>query len=555
MKGSRALLKMLEDRGVNTMFGYPGGSVIPIYDEILDSSIRHVLVRHEQCAAHMADGYARASGKTGVCLSTSGPGATNMVTGIATAYADSVPMLAFTGQVGTKSIGLDAFQEVDAYSLMMAVTKHNFRALTPEDLAHDISEGWDIARTGRQGPVHIDLPVDLMNADINPALLKRKFGIKMPIEDVSGISIATNWITQASRPVIFAGGGVISANASSELIKLAEMTNIPVVTPMMGLGCIPSTHPLNMGPLGMHGKRCTADVFSQADLIIAVGTKFSDRTYSAHTAPGKTCKVIQIDIDGTSFGKHGRESVDIKCDAKKGLELLTEELKEYTSNHLGWTRSTSEMRKRCRCKNDYYTSPIIPQKVMYELNHIIDDNTIITTDVGQNQMWAMHFLDIERPRQFLSSGSFGTMGFGLPAAIGAKAARPECTAIAVVGDGGMQMTMQELATAVSEDLPVVTVILNNGWLGMVKQWQKLFWNKRYSSTCLKDNPDFVKIAEAYHAKGIHVEKASEIREALHDAVRSGETCVVDIFVDPEEDATPMLPPDPKASTIIGRCTY
>lgn len=554
MKGSRALLKMLEDKGVETMFGYPGGSVIPIYDEIKESSIRHILVRHEQCAGHAADGFARATGQTGVCLSTSGPGATNMVTGIATAYADSVPMLALTGQVGTTMLGSDAFQEVDAYSLMMSITKHNFRVTDIKRLPHAISEAWEIARTGRPGPVHIDLPVDQVNADIDESLLSEKFGIKMPVEDLSAVPDAVALIRSAQKPVIFAGGGVISANASEELVRLAEMLGAPVVTPLMGIGSIPSAHPLCMGALGMHGRMCAMEAFSRADLIIAVGTKFSDRTYSPHTKPGETCRVVQIDIDATQLGKSGRDGVNIKADAKRALRAIIDAM-GTAPTHEDWKRQYTEWKTRCTCDYDFFTSPIVPQKVMRELNSFIDNDTIITTDVGQNQMWAMHFLDIKRPRQLLSSGSFGTMGFGLPAAIGAKAGRPDCKVAAIVGDGGLQMVIQELATSVAEKLPVVVVLLNNGWLGMVKQWQKLFWDQRYSETELLDDPDFGMIAKAYHARGITVDRAGDVHDALKEAFDCGETCIVDIRVDPEEDALPMLPPNPALKAIKGRCQF
>ncbi|MCQ2070496.1 MAG: biosynthetic-type acetolactate synthase large subunit [archaeon] len=554
MKGSRALLKMLEDRDVETMFGYPGGAVIPIYDEIRDSSIRHVLVRHEQCAAHAADGYARASGKTGVCLSTSGPGATNMVTGIATAYADSVPMLALTGQVGSKMLGSEAFQEVDAYSLMMSFTKHNYRVTEVNRLPHAIDEAWRIASSGRPGPVHIDLPVDQMNAQIDEELLNKHYGIKEPVEDLSGLPAALDLIKSSVRPVIMAGGGVISSGASEEVQRLAETISAPIVTPMMGIGCVPTKHPLNMGPLGMHGRICAKETFSGADLIIAIGTKFSDRTYSPHTAPSQSCKVVQIDVDPVQFGKSGRESVNIRCDAKKAVNLLLDSL-ENKLTHDSWMRETKEFKNRRNVDFNYFTYPIIPQKVMWDLNKYIDDDTIITTDVGQNQMWAMHYLDIKRPRQFLSSGSFGTMGFGLPAAIGAKAARPDCKVATIVGDGGLQMVIQELATSVAENLPVVIVLLNNGWLGMVRQWQKLFWDKRYSQTELGDDPDFVQIAKAYKAEGITVERAGEVDDALKYAFDCGKTCIVDIHVDPEEDVLPMLPPNPALAPIEGRCKY
>lgn len=548
------MLQMLEDRSVDTMFGYPGGAVIPLYEDILDSSIRHVLVRHEQCAAHAADGYTRACGKTGVCLSTSGPGATNLVTGIATAYADSIPMLALTGQVGVQSMGLEAFQEVDAYSLMMPITKHNYRVLDVERLPHAVDEAWQIASSGRPGPVHIDLPSDQMNKDIAESLIKGRYGIKSPLEDVSALPDAINLIRQSQRPVIMAGGGVISAEASTELIRLAETIDAPIVTPLMGIGCVPSDHPLNMGSLGMHGRICAMDAFRNADLIIAVGTKFSDRTYSAHTAPSKDCMVLQIDLDQVQFGKSGRRSINLKCDAKRALNLILDKIGGPVA-HSEWMRRAKQWKQDREVDFDYTENPIQAEKVMWELNKLIDDDTIITTDVGQNQMWAMHFLKVNRPRQFISSGSFGTMGFGLPSAIGAKAAKPDCKVATIVGDGGLQMVIQELATSVSNDLPVVIVLLNNGWLGMVKQWMGLFWDGKYSNVKLEDNPDFSAIARAYNAKGITVEKASEVGEALKNAFDSGETTIVDIHVDPEQNILPMLPPNPDLDIIEGRCKY
>lgn len=556
MKGSRALLKMLEDRNVETMFGYPGGVVIPIYDEILDSSIRHVLVRHEQCAGHMADAYARVTGRPGVCLATSGPGTTNLVTGVATAYADSTPMIALTGQVGTGVMGTAAFQEVDAYSLMMPITKHNFRVLDIQRMPHVLAEAWEICQTGRPGPVHIDIPVDQVNAQIEECLCDEAVhSIKPVVSETSGIEEAVNWIKAANRPVIMIGGGVIGANASDLVRKLAEMANIPVVTPMMGIGALPSQHPLNMGTLGMHGRMCALDIFKNCDLVIAVGTKFSDRTFSAHTDP-KGCRVIHINIDANEFGKHASHpSVNLLCDAKDGLRLLIEGLGGYTDTHAAWTAKVKEAKKRCSCNFDYDTSPIVPQKVMFELNKFLDGDVIVTTDVGQNQMWAMHYLDIRRPRQFLSSGSFGTMGFGLPSAIGAKAAKPESKVVTVTGDGGLLMVIQELATSIAEDLPVVICLLNNGWLGMVKQWQNLFWNSRYSETKLEAGPDYVKIAEAFGAKGIRVEKAGEIHDAFKTAFDCDRTCLVEIMVDPNENITPMLPPNPQLPIIKGRCKY
>ena len=553
MKGSKALLKMLEDRGVSTVFGYPGATVIPIYDEFLESDVRHILVRHEQCAAHMADGFARASGTPGVCLATSGPGTTNLVTGIATAYADSVPMIALTGQVGTNFLGAEAFQEVDSYSLMMPVTKHNFRVLDPERLPHAINEGWKICQSGRPGPVHIDMPVDQINSDIDEDLLTKEWGIKEPVTDVSRVNDAALLIKNAERPVLLIGGGAI--NASEEIVRLAEFANIPVITTLMSMGIVPSGHPLNMGPLGMHGRMGALDLFQSADLIIAIGTKFSDRTYNPHTMPAENCKVIQIDVDGTQFGKSKRPSVDLLCDAKRGTKLLLDALRGYKDCHSEWNERYAKLRKRCQCSFDIDTDPIAPQKVMCEINKLLDGDVIVTTDVGQNQMWSMHCLDIRRPRQFITSGSFGTMGFGLPSALGAKVAKPDSKVLTIVGDGGLQMVCQELATSVADDIPVTIVLLNNGWLGMVRQWQKLFWDKRFSGTRLNADPDFVKLAESFGATGIRVEKSGEIADALKQAMDSDVTCLIDIHTNPEEDICPMILADPKVPIVKGRCPY
>jgi acetolactate synthase-1/2/3 large subunit len=555
MKGSRALLKMLEDRDVEYVFGYPGATVIPIYDEFIDSSVRHVLVRHEQCAAHMADGYARACGKPGVCLSTSGPGVTNLVTGVATAYGDSSPIIALTGQVGTGSLGMGAFQEIDAYSLMMAVTKHNYRVLSPEKLPHILAEAWDICQTGRPGPVHIDLPVDQLNADIDTSLFDKEYGIKPVRTDMTGLDDAVRLIREARKPVILAGGGVIGSGADKEVAKLAEMTCTPVVTPLMGVGAIPWNHPLYLGPLGMHGKMSALEAFVNADLIIAIGTKFSDRTYSPHTTPDQKCKVIHIDIDATEFGKHNRESVDILCDAKKGTAMLIDRLSGYSDCHKNWDAVVKKCREKCCCNGNIDSVPINPHRVMHEINKIIDDDTIITTDVGQNQMWAMHHLHISRPRQFISSGSLGTMGFGLPSALGAKAAFPEKKVMTIVGDGGLQMVIQELATSVAENLPVVICLLNNGWLGMVRQHQKFFWDKRYSGVELGADPDFCMIAKAYGARGMVVDKPEEIGDALKEAFACGKTCIVNIHTDCEADMVPMIPGQKSCDIFKGNCVY
>ncbi len=545
---------MLEKKGVDLMFGYPGGSVIPIYDELYDADIRHVLVRHEQCAAHMADGYARASGRPGVCLATSGPGATNLVTGIATAFADSIPMIALTGQVGTGSLGLGAFQEVDAYSLLMPITKHNFRVLDSNRLPHAISEAWEICQMGRPGPVHIDLPVDQMNSNVDECHLDEEYGVKPLREDLSGMDQAVRWIRESKRPVILVGGGAV--NAYREVREFAEMLRAPVDMTLMGMGVVPSSHELNMGPLGMHGRMAAKTVMNESDLVISIGSRFSDRTYSNKSRmQSERGRVIHIDVDAIEFGKHKHhDCVNLQGDSARVIRMLMGALGGTYRANPEWTSRGIELKRRCTCNPDVDACPILPQKVITEINRIMRNDTIVTTDVGQNQMWAMHYLNVDHPRQLLSSGTFGTMGFGLPSAIGAKAARPESDVIAITGDGGLLMVMQELATSLAEDLPVTIVVLNNGVLGMVRQWQKLFWDQRYSETTL-NQVDFVKMAEAFGARGMRVEKPGEIGDALREATECGRTCLIDVVVDTNEDVLPMLPADPKAALVQGRCGF
>ncbi len=554
MKGTEALLSMLEERGVTTIFGYPGGSVIPIYDELLDSPIRHVLVRHEQCAAHMADGYARAKNMPGVCLATSGPGTTNLVTGIATAYADSVPLIALTGQVAAEYLGLGAFQEVDAYSLLMPITKHSYRVLDVDRLPHAISEAWEICNMGRRGPVHIDLPVDQMNSDIDISTLDRKYGVKPLEEDLSGIHEAVKWIRESKKPVILVGGGAM--DASEEVMKLSMLLGAPVESTLMGVGAVPSSFEMYLGPLGLHGRMSALSATVEADLIISIGSRFSDRTYSAHDRmESERARVIHIDLDPTEFGKHGHPCVNLQADASKALSRLMCALGSNVPSLPAWKEKAMSFKKRCCCNMEREDVPIAPQRVMCELNKVIDDDTIVTTDVGQNQMWAMHYLNIEHPRQFITSGTFGTMGFGLPSAIGAKAAKPDKDVITVTGDGGLQMVIQELSTSVAENFPVTVVLLNNGTLGMVRQMQKHYWNKRYSGVDLGPDPDFVTVAKGFGAKGIRVEKPGEIGDAIREAKGSDRTTVIEIMVDPEIDIVPMLPANPKVPIVRGGCRF
>ena len=552
MRGTEALLTMLEERGVDTIFGYPGGSVLSIYNELLDSDIRHVLVRHEQCAAHMADGYARAKNVPGVCLATSGPGTTNLVTGIATAYADSVPLIALTGQVAAGSLGQGAFQEVDAYSLLMPITKHSYRVLDVNRLPHAISEAWDICQMGRKGPVHIDMPVDQMGKDLPEALIHEPYGVKPLTEDLTGVHEAVQWIRECERPLILVGGGAM--DASEEVMELAKLTGAPVVNTLMGMGIVPSSYPMNMGPLGLHGRLAAIELSAESDLIISIGSRFSDRTYSPHDRM-QSGRVIHIDIDPTEFGKHRHACVNLQADARKAIRALICALGSKPVRWESWENHARKLKADSYIAPDNGAVPIKPQRVMQEINSLLDDDTIVTTDVGQNQMWTMHYLNIEHPRQFITSGTFGTMGFGLPSAIGAKAACPDKKVMTVTGDGGLQMVIQELATSVADDLPVTVVLLNNGHLGMIRQMQKHYWGRRFMAEELCADPDFVTVAKGFHCNGIRVERPDEIRDALKTALESDVTTVVEIMIDPDEDILPMLPMDPKIPIIKGECHY
>lgn len=555
MRGSKAILKLLEQQGVEVMFGYPGGTTMPIYDDLLDSNLRHILVRHEQCAAHMADGYARATGRPGVCISTSGPGATNLVTGVATAHVDSSPMLVLTGQVPTPSIGANAFQEGDTFSLMMPITKHNFRVLNPEDIPEAIKRGLAIATTGRFGPVHVDVPMDIMQSDVPEERIRVKFSVPPHPEDFSEMPQALNILMNAERPLIMVGGGCVWANAANEVVQLAETLMAPVITTMMGKGVLPETHPLALGLIGMHGREAPRRALSECDVLLAIGTRFSDRSSGNKDDMSPDTKIVHVDIDPGEAGKRPRTYVRLIGDAKKALQSIIQGLGR-SRDETPWSSRIKEMREYCDCDIDMDQVPLRPQKVMYELNRLLPEDAMVTTEVGQNQMWVAHFLKVKAPRQFISSGGFGTMGFGLPAALGVKVAYPDRPVVDVAGDGSIQMVFQEFATAVAEDLPVTAVVLNNGWLGMVRQWQKLFNDERYSGTKLEKNPDFVKLAEAYGAEGVRVDRPSEVGEAIQRGLDSEVPFLVDILVDPEEDVLPMVPAGKGADHVIrGRCKW
>ncbi len=552
--GAKALVKALEKEKVEVIFGIPGGATIPFYDELYDSNIRHILVRHEQVAAHAADGYARAGNKVGVCCATSGPGATNLTTGITNAYMDSVPIVALTGQVPTAMVGKDAFQEADTIGITMPITKHNFQLRKVEEIPTIIKMAFKIARTGRPGPVLIDIPKDVQEKEGEITFPTDVVipGYKPTVKgNIKQIKNAAKLIVNAERPIILAGGGIILSNASQELKTLAEMLLIPVVTTLMGKGCFPETHPLALGCIGMHGKKAANYAVNDCDLLIAVGCRFSDRSTGAVSLFAPEAKIIHIDIDPAEIGKNIRVDLPIVGDAKSVLSDLISCLKEIKKKEkTEWAKKVKKFKKEFAPFMDYEQVPMHPARVMKEITKVLSSDDIITTEVGQCQMWASHFLPREKPRTFLSSGGLGTMGFGFPAALGAKVAKPEVNVIDIAGDGSFLMVCQDLATAVEEKIPVVVAILDNRYLGMVRQWQELFFDKRYSSTFLGEIPDFVKLAEAFDAKGIRVTKPEEVAPAVKEAFESDKVTVLDIIVDKEANILPMVPPGRGLKEII-----
>jgi len=542
MTGARALLECLYREGVDTIFGYPGGVLLPIYDELYNSDIRHILVRHEQAAAHAAEGYARATGKTGVCLATSGPGATNLVTGIANAYMDSIPIVALTGQVPSSLIGNDAFQEANITGITMPITKHNYLVQDVKELPRIIKEAFHIASTGRQGPVLVDLPKDITTDMIDfsyPEKVELRGYSPTYQGNLQQIKKAAAEIEKSNNPVIYAGGGVISAGASAELRKLAEKIQAPVTTTLTGMGGFPGDHPLFMGMPGMHGTKYANYAIQESDLLIAVGVRFDDRVTGKIKSFAASAKIIHIDIDPAEISKNVKVDIPIVGDAKWILSHLL----KYT----GKARSEDWLRKIDGWKEQYplhYIEPvgdeIKPQYIVEQINEVCPD-AIIVTEVGQHQMWAAQYFKYTEPRTFISSGGLGTMGYGFPAAIGAKVARPDKVVIDVSGDGSFQMNSQEMATIVQNNIPVIIAIFNNGYLGMVRQWQEIFYEKRYSSTCIRDSVDFVKLAEAYGALGIRATKRDEVRPAIERAIASGRPTLIDFIVECEENVSPMVP--------------
>jgi len=543
MTGARAFIECLYREGVDTIFGYPGGVLLPIYDELYSSNIRHILVRHEQAAAHAAEGYARATGKTGVCLATSGPGATNLVTGIANAYMDSIPMVAFTGQVPSSLIGNDAFQEANITGITMPITKHNYLVQDVRELPRIIKEAFHIASTGRPGPVLVDLPKDITTDLIDfhyPEKVELRGYSPTYQGNLQQIKKAATEIERSSNPVIYAGGGVISSGAAAELKKLAEKIRAPVTTTLTGMGGFPGDHPLFMGMPGMHGTKYANYAIQEADLLIAVGVRFDDRVTGKIKSFASNAKIIHIDIDPAEISKNVKVDIPIVGDAKWILSHLLKhtgkaQSEEWLEKIAGWKEQYPLHYLEAACKDD-----IKPQYIIEQINEVCPD-AIIVTEVGQHQMWAAQYFKYTEPRTFISSGGLGTMGYGFPAAIGAKVARPDKVVIDVSGDGSFQMNSQEMATIVQNNIPVIIAIFNNGFLGMVRQWQEIFYGKRYSSTCIRDSVDFVKLAEAYGALGIRVTKCSEVRPALEKAIASGRPTLIDFIVECEENVSPMVP--------------
>ena len=559
MRGGEAIIESLKKMGVEVIFGYPGGQLIPFYDMLYDAEIHHMLVRHEQCAAHAADGYARASGEVGVCLATSGPGATNLVTGIATAYMDSSPILAITGQVPSSLIGNDAFQEADIMGITMPITKHSYQVKDPDLIPSVVKTSFKLAKMGRPGPILIDVPKEVQEGELtkfDDSLIETQ-GYNPTIKgNIKQVKKAREIIKNSDRPLILAGGGVLISNATEELVELSRLINAPIMTSLLGKGVIDENNDLSLGMLGMHGRKVANDSINKSDLLIAVGTRFSDRTTGKISDFAPNTKVIHIDIDPAEIGKNIEVDLPIVGDAKNILSSLLNVLKEYkpSENSKKWLNTLKAQRKEKYPRVSYDDVPLKPQSVMKEIGDAINEDTIITTDVGQHQMWAAHFLDISKPRKFISSGGLGTMGFGLPSAIGAKVACPEDPVMTITGDGGFLMVCQELDVIKEYDTPVIITLFENRTLGMVYQWQNLLFDKRYSETILNTSPDFVKLAESFGINSERITKPGETEVAVKKAIKDNEPILLDIIIDKNE-CLPMVPPGEGIDVMLGEYKF
>ena len=550
--GSQAIIKCLQEEGVELVFGYPGGAVIELYDELCKSELRHILVRHEQGAVHAADGFARATGKVGVAILTSGPGATNGVTAIATAYCDSIPLVVLTGQVPRALIGNDAFQEVDIVGITRPCTKHNYLVNDPNDLVPVLREAFYIAASGRPGPVLVDLPKDVIGSLINfPPRKPIKMQTYQPnVNPHPGqVDKACRSLLKAKKPVLYIGGGVILSGGNEELTKLARRLNIPVTMTLMGLGGFPGTDPLSLGMLGMHGSYAANMAVAKSDLLIAVGSRFDDRVTGRLDAFAPSAKIIHVDIDPTSIAKNVEVDIPIVADCKLALEAMNAWLdknsdynaEEISAQHQPWVEQVKEWDAKHPLAYMEEGDIIKPQYVIETLNRLTGGDAIITTEVGQNQMWTAQFYKFNHPRRLLTSGGLGTMGYGLPAAIGAQMAFPEATVIDMAGDGSIQMNIQELATARECGANVKVAILNNNYLGMVRQWQELFYSRHYASTVMEVTPDFVALAAAYGAVGLRAKTKAEVEPVIKEALATKNVVIMDFAISREEGVFPMVP--------------
>ena len=548
MIGATALMKSLEKEGVKEVFGLPGGANLPMYDELGKSNIRHILVRHEQSAAHMADGFGRVSRKPGVCFATSGPGATNLLTGIATAQADSAPMVAVTGQVPVAMIGKDAFQESDIISMANPALKYSYQPRTPEEIPTMVKQGFYIAETGRPGPVLLDIPKDVQQ---NEGKFTFPDEVRVPgyhpwaDPDITNTARAVELLLSAQKPIILAGGGVIISSAFAELQSIAELLMIPVVTTFKGKGAFPENHPLSLGPIGMHGHAEANKLMTEADCVLAIGTRFSDRSVGTFAEFEKNLKIIHMDVDPAEIGKNQTTSVAVVGDVRASLRIFGKMLMDKavrTSDDNPWLKHVKEVKQYWRENLKIHPGEMGAAKILRKLRELLPNESIVTTEVGQHQMWASLFFDAIHPGTFFSSTGLGTMGWGFPAAIGAKTARPDVPVVDIAGDGSFNMTENSLATAVLEDLPVIVFLINNYSLGMVAQWQRTFYDRRMVGVDLKKCPDYVKLAESYGAQGLRAQSMDELDSAIKTALKSDVATVIDIPIDPEEDVLPFVAP-------------
>jgi len=556
MTGAKALMTAMEKEGVKQVFGLPGGANLPMYDEFNRCDIRHILARHEQSAAHMADGFGRVSRKPGVCFATSGPGATNILTGIATAQADSAPMIAVTGQVAVNMIGKDAFQESDIIGMANPVVKYAFQPRTAGEIPEVVKKGFFIAESGRPGPVLIDIPKDVQTNE-EPMEFLDEFKIQgyhpWADPDIVNVERAIDMLLHAEKPIILAGGGTIISSAFAELQSVAETLMLPVVTTFKGKGAFPETHPLSLGPIGMHGHAEANKMMAEADCVLAIGTRFSDRSVGTFEAFEKRLKIIHMDVDPAEIGKNQNAQIAVVGDVKVNLRVMVKILLQKAikkNDESPWIKHVKETRAYWKENLKIHPGEMGAAKILRKLRELLPKESIVTTEVGQHQMWASLFYDVIQPGTFFSSTGLGTMGWGFPAAIGAKVAKPDVPVVDIAGDGSFSMTENSLATAVLEDIPVIVFILNNSTLGMVAQWQRTFYDRRMTGVEQHSCPDYVKLAESYGAQGIRAQSMDELDKAIKNALSSDVATVIDIPIDPEEDVLPFVAPGTSLSDMI-----